>query len=56
MLLVALAWWSLQIQDDIVNDILVYQENDFMISYVDKWALAWLPVKDSKQGDRKGVG
>jgi hypothetical protein len=50
MLLVALAWWSLQIQDDIVNDILVYQENDFMISYVDKWALDGLPLKDSKQG------
>jgi hypothetical protein len=50
MILVALAWWSLQIQDDIVNDILVYQENDFMISYVDKWALDGLPLKDSKQG------
>jgi len=50
MILTALAWWSLQIQDDIVNDILVYQENDFMISYVDKWALDGLPLKDSKQG------
>lgn len=50
MLNTALAWWSLQIQDDIVNDTLVYQENIFMISYIDKWALDGAPLKDSKQG------
>jgi hypothetical protein len=49
MLLISIAWWSLQIQDDILNYI-VFDENKFLITYIDKWSLDGLPLKDSKQG------
>jgi hypothetical protein len=49
MLFISIAWWSLQIQDNILNDI-IFDENKFLITYIDKWSLDGLPLKDSKQG------
>lgn len=46
----SIAWWSLQIMDDIVQDTLIYDENQFSVMYVDKWSLDGSPLKDSKQG------
>lgn len=46
----SLAWWSLQIQEDILNNTLIFDENLCDIMYIDKWSLDGLPVKESKQG------
>jgi hypothetical protein len=50
MLSLSITWWSLQIVDDIVNDTLIYDENQFLVTYVDKWSLDGSPLKDSKHG------
>jgi len=52
MLYMSLAWWSIQIQDDIINDTLLFDENSYYISYIDKWSLDGAPFneKDTKKG------
>lgn len=50
MLQQSIAWWSLQIVDDIVHNVLIYDENHFLVTYVDKWSLDGSPLKDSRQG------
>lgn len=50
MLSVAMSWWCLQIQDDIINQTLAFDENSLQIRYYDLWSLNGLPMKESKQG------
>ena len=49
MLYTSLAWWSLVVQEDIINDTLMFDMNLCSPTYVDKWATDELPLKDSKQ-------
>lgn len=46
----AMAWWSVQIQSDIIDGSLMFDETRTQLSYIDKWALDGLPIKDSKTG------
>ena len=51
MFFVSLGWWSMQIQEDINSNSLMYDENQIAINHFEKWAVDGLPVvKDSKQG------
>lgn len=50
MLCVGLCWWCLQIQEDIINDKLVYDENSLQVRYYDLWSVNGLPLRDSKAG------
>jgi hypothetical protein len=49
MLYTSLAYWSLVIQEDIINDTLMFDMNLCSPTYVDKWATDEIPLKDSKQ-------
>ena len=53
MIYVGIAWWSLQIQMDILNDVLIFDYNQYQ--YIDKWSLDGLPLKQSKKGVLEGV-
>jgi len=46
----SLAWWSLRIQQEIINDTLMFDENAIQIDYLDKWSVDGLPIKDSNDG------
>jgi hypothetical protein len=50
MLAVAMSWWCLQIQDEIIHQTLAFDENSLQIRYYDLWSLNGLPLKESKQG------
>jgi hypothetical protein len=54
MLYTAIAWWSLVIQEDILNATLIFDMNLCQASYIDKWSEDELPLKDSSKQD-KGV-
>lgn len=53
MLYTAIAWWSLVIQEDVLNDTLIFDMNLCQAAYIDKWTEDELPLKESKQ--EKGV-
>ena len=47
----SLAWWSLQSQSEIIDEIIILNQNQFYIPCMDKWALYGLPLeKSSKNG------
>ena len=47
----SLAWWSLQSQSEILDEIIILNQNKFYIPCMDKWALYGLPLeKTSKNG------
>ena len=51
MVYTGLAWWSIQIQTDILNDVLIFDDNQY--TYIDIWSLDGIPLKDgssSKHG------
>lgn len=52
MLYLSIAWWSIQIQDDIINDNLLFNIDLYQVSYIDKWSLDGAPYseKDTKKG------
>jgi hypothetical protein len=50
MVYTSIAWISLRIQDDIIKKNLIFDENEIMIAYVDKWSMDGLPVRESRQG------
>jgi hypothetical protein len=50
MLCIGLCWWSLQVQDEIINDTLIYDDNSLQVRYYNMWSVNGLPLKDSKQG------
>lgn len=50
MVYTSIAWLALRAQEDIIHKNLIFDENDIMIAYVDKWSLDGVPVRDSKQG------
>ncbi len=54
MLLHAIAWWVLQVQDDIVHNVLFFDENQMLVTYIDKWSLIeGQPLV--KENNKKGV-
>lgn len=55
MIYISIAWWSLQIQEDIIEDTLIFDMNLCSPVYIDKWSLDELPLKDSKY-DRGVLG
>lgn len=38
MLYTSIAWLSIQLQSDIIQDILIFDENNLQISYIEKWS------------------
>ena len=47
----SLAWWSLQSQSEILDEIIIFNQNQFYIPCMDKWAFYGLPLeKGSKNG------
>jgi hypothetical protein len=50
MVYTSIAWISLRIQDDIIRKNLIFDENEILIAYVDKWSMDGLPVRESRQG------
>ena len=50
MLYVSLAWWSIKIQDDLIEDIKTINENLFNPLYIDKWSTYGQPLKESSKG------
>ena len=38
MMYTSIAWWSIQLQSDIIDDVLVFDENSVPISYLEKWS------------------
>jgi hypothetical protein len=49
MMYMCLAWWSLVVQEDIINDTLIFDMNLCSPTYIDKWSIDDLPIKDTKQ-------
>lgn len=45
-----IAIWSLNIQEDILNNNILFDENLYDIAYIDKWEQEGLPIKESKNG------
>lgn len=50
MINMSIAWWSIQIQEDVIYGINIVDENIFDPVYVDKWSLDGLPMKESHTG------
>lgn len=50
MLYYSLAWWSIQIQEDIAKNTLIFNESLSDIIYIDKWSLDGMPLNNSKNG------
>jgi hypothetical protein len=54
MLCHSIAWWSLQIQDNIVNNVLLFDENQMLVTYIDKWSqVDGQPL--NRENNKKGV-
>lgn len=39
-----LTWWSIQVLEDYSNEFLVFDENNLLVEYVDKWSLTGVPL------------
>lgn len=50
MIHVALTWWSIRTQDDLIENIKVVEENLFDPRYIDKWSIDGEPLKESSKG------
>jgi len=50
MLYISVAWWSIKIQDDLIEDIKTINENLFNPLYIDKWSTYGQPLKESSKG------
>jgi hypothetical protein len=50
MIFTSITWWSLQLQSDIINDTLIFDENSLQISYLDKWSSDGLLTNIAKDG------
>ena len=50
MIYTSIAWLSIQLQSDIIQDILVFDENNIQISYVEKWSDNGFLTNISKEG------
>jgi len=50
MIYTSITWLSIQLQSDIIQDILVFDENNIQISYVEKWSDNGFLTNISKEG------
>lgn len=50
MIHTSIAWWSIRVQDDIIEGINAVEENLFDPTYVDRWSLNGQPLKESSKG------
>lgn len=47
MIYQGLSWWSIQVLEDYSNEFLVFDENNLLVEYVDKWSLTGVPLDKS---------
>jgi len=51
MVYTGLCWWTIQIIEASINDFLIFDQNQMMVEYVDKWSLNGAPIdKTAKTG------
>lgn len=47
MICMSIAWWSVRVQNDLIEGINAIQENLFQTAYADKWSINGHPLKES---------
>lgn len=50
MLFTSLAWWSLNVQKEIINDTILFDDTLYYIPFIDKWSYYGLPLNNNKTG------